>query len=765
MNTTLPVSKHSKLLFRLRCLNTQPTFYLLNRQLCTEPNPQPPSLPSEDDKSKITQAVQLLLETPHQEWSSSQPLQSLLFSSPSPSPRFIYKITRGLASSRQALNFFKHMQQNSPSLDPQFLSYPFQALLEEAGRDLDAGSRLSELYQASKEWKIPLTVNAAALFIRYFGRLKVVDESVIVFNELDPSLKNTYVRNVLIDVLLRDGRVEAALNVLDEMLQPSSEVPPNDITGDIIFYGLVKRDRKGSNLSDEDTIELVLKFGKHSVFPKTKWLTQMISSLCRNGKINQTWNFLHELLRLKAPLGTSPFNVLLTGLGRSGDVKKMNAVMAEMKESDIQPDVVTFGIIINQLCKLRRVDEAMDVLNRLGEGSDSDGVSVEADVIIYNTVIDGLCKVGRQEEGLLLMERMRSMKSLAPNTVTYNCLIDGFCKAGEIERGRELFDQMKQEGVSPNVVTLNTLVDGMCRHGRINSALEFFCDMQGNGLKGNAVTYTTLITAFCNVDNIIKGVDLFDQMLASGCSPDAIVYYSLISGLCKAGRMDDASNVLSKLKEAGFHPDIVCYNTLVSGFCRRNKLDKAYEIIKEMEEAGVKPDCVSYNTLIAYFCKIGDFALAQRVMKQMIMEGLVPTVTTYGALIHAYCLNGHIKEAMKLFNDMSSISKIPPNTIIYNILIESLCKNNDVEAALSVMDDMKAKRVKPNTTTYNAMFKGLKENSLLEDAFRLMDDMVENACNPDYITMEILTEWLPAVGESEKLKSFVQGYKVSTCTA
>ncbi|XWS32126.1 hypothetical protein CRYUN_Cryun23aG0134200 [Craigia yunnanensis] len=77
------------------------------------------------------------------------------------------------------------------------------------------------------------------------------------------------------------------------------------------------------------------------------------------------------------------------------------------------------------------------------------------------------------------------------------------------------------------------------------------------------------------------------------------------------------------------------------------------------------------------------------------------------------------------------------------------------------MDDMKAKGVKPNATTYNAMFKGLKENNLLEDAFRLMDDMIEHACNPDYITMEILTEWLSAVGESEKLKSFVQGYKGS----
>jgi hypothetical protein len=30
--------------------------------------------------------------------------------------------------------------------------------------------------------------------------------------------------------------------------------------------------------------------------------------------------------------------------------------------------------------------------------------------------------------------------------------------------------------------------------------------------------------------------------------------------------------------------------------------------------------------------------------------------------------------------------------------------------------------------------------------------MKEHACNPDYITMEILTGWLSAVGETEMLK-------------
>jgi pentatricopeptide repeat protein len=105
---------------------------------------------------------------------------------------------------------------------------------------------------------------------------------------------------------------------------------------------------------------------------------------------------------------------------------------------------------------------------------------------------------------------------------------------------------------------------------------------------------------------------------------------------------------------------------------------------------------------------------------------------------------------------------VPPNTVIYNILIDALRKNNNVERAVSLMDDMKVKGVRPNTTTYNAVLKGVRDNRMLDKGFELMDMMVEDACNPDYVTMEILTEWLSAIGEIEKLKLFVEGYQVSS---
>ncbi|CAK8538248.1 unnamed protein product [Lathyrus sativus] len=400
-----------------------------------------------------------------------------------------------------------------------------------------------------------------------------LDESLLHFNELDPSLKSTRICKELLMSLLKSGRTDDARHVLDQMLEPDSVFPPDHFVDEVVFGELVKRDRPGKGFADEEIVGLVTKLGERGVFPDTFKLTQMISKLCGKWKNSAAWELLHAVMKLGGTVEVASCNALLSGLGRERDIPKMNRLLAEMEERKINPSVITYGILINHLCKSRRIDEALQVFDKLRCKGGKNRIGVEPDVVLYNNLINGLCKVGREEDDLSLLEEMKTEKKNMPNTVTYNCLIDGFCKAGNIDKACQLFNLMNEEQVQPYVVTLNTLVDGMCKVRRVYSAVEFFNEMKGKGLKGNAVTYTALISAFCSVNNIDKAMQYFDEMLSSGCSPDAIVYYSLISGLTIAGRMDDASVVVSQLKRAGFRLDRACYNVLISGFCKKKKLE------------------------------------------------------------------------------------------------------------------------------------------------------------------------------------------------
>ncbi|XP_058102284.1 pentatricopeptide repeat-containing protein At3g61520, mitochondrial-like [Magnolia sinica] len=698
------------------------------------------------------------------EWNSEE-LQSLLSSAPF-TPSHLLQVIRGLGDSKIGLRFFEWTRNQSLLLSSEqgeAIHGPsaYRALFELASREQpNPHLRMLELLQKSREQGFSLTTDSASLLIHCFGRAGLASECVQVFEEIKPPLRKTRLYNNLLDVLFKLECTDKALTLASGMLRPDSKCQPNHVTGSIIFSTLLKRIPR--KVAEEVVVNLVLEMGKHKVFPDAFQFTQWVTRLCRSGNSSKAWDVLHAIEKMGGPVETPSFNALLTGLGRDKDFKRMNLLLAEMKDMCVQPNVVTFSILINHLCKSRQVDEALQVLDKMTRGGEPQTNSATAlpDIITFNTIIDGLCKVGRQEEGLALVDRMRTEYGCSPNTVTYNCLIDGFCKAGAIEKSQELFSQMMEDGVPLNVVTLNTIVNGMCKHGRISTALEFFSDMCSKGLKGNAVTYSTLIDAFLHANNVNKAVELFEEMVRGGLSPDSITYFILISGLSQAGRPEEACSIASSMQEAGFHLDVISYNNLISGLCRKNKLDKAHEMLEEMERAGIKPDVATFNTLIAALSKGGHFLTAHQVMGKMVEDGCKPSVVTYGALIHGYCKASNLNEALKIFRAMGAAG-VQPNAVIYTMLIDFLCKAGELDAALLLMDEMRVGGVPPSAATYNAMFKGLRDQNLLEKAFELMDQMTEQCCNPDYITMEILTEWLSAVGEMSRLRQFVHGSVVS----
>ncbi|KAJ7007739.1 hypothetical protein NC653_006691 [Populus alba x Populus x berolinensis] len=249
------------------------------------------------------------------------------------------------------------------------------------------------------------------------------------------------------------------------------------------YFRLLLKEKEMEGVLGEEIVNLVLKFGEHGGGGGSYLFVVDVSIDSR------AWDLSNELIKLGTVLESDTSNALLTGLARQDNFNRMNGLMAKMVEMDIQPNVVTFGILIYHTCKFRRVDAALEVLEKMSGGKESGGlsVSVESVVVIYNTLIDGLCKIGRQAEGLGLMERTRLQKGCSPDTITHNCLINGFCKAGEGQKGKELFDEMNKERVAPNVVTIDTLVGGMCRTWRVGRVVV---EARRRGLRGNAVAYS-----------------------------------------------------------------------------------------------------------------------------------------------------------------------------------------------------------------------------------------------------------------------------------
>ncbi|KAL9228898.1 hypothetical protein vseg_004428 [Gypsophila vaccaria] len=713
--------------------------------------------PSNSSSSlSLAPIIDILKSNDRESWTTNEDLLRVLHRLSSDN---VLELTRGLGSSSTALHFVEHLRANPQFGDGDAVSYAFQAVFELASREPGWEKRLSEVYSMAVAWGVGLNVDSVTHLIRCFSRGELIDKLMLVYDGLGPQMRNVRVRNAVIEGLLRNRLLGDALQVLDEMLDLNSEVLPDEDTMELVFSALFRGKEHGRWVSDDEVVEMVAKFGRRGLFPYSVRLTKWISSLCRSKRTHVAWRVLHGVMELGGPVEVASCNALLTGLNKAREFDKMNCLMKEMMDKGISPNAVTLGISINHLCKGMRVDEALNLFEKIRRGEISE--NIKPDAVMYNTLIDGLCKLGRVEEGLSMMRRMSSESECSPTTITFNCLIDGFCKAGDIDKAFELYEEMDKGEVEPSVVTVNILVSGLCRHGRAGGALKLYREMQEKGFDGNAVTYTTLISGFCGVNNIRKAMELLGEMKGK-CPIDAIVYYTLISGLSQAGLMDEVESVVTEMKSAGFCPDIGCYNVMINGFCQKNKLEKAHQLLKDMETYGLKPDSFTYNTLISYFSKIGDLKTSHTILRQMLKDRVLPTVVTIGVLVNAFCSVGQLDKAMKIFKETKNSTKIPPNTVIYNTLIDCHCRNKMVEGALSLFDEMLVKDVKPNANTFNALFKALCDENQLKKALKLMDKMTELGCSPDYITLEVLTQWLSAVGEAEKLRQFVEGHTVAS---
>ncbi|GKA32706.1 pentatricopeptide repeat-containing protein [Tanacetum coccineum] len=282
----------------------------------------------------------------------------------------ILKIAKQFTTSSKAFKFFNFI--NNPSSPTS--SFVFQTVLQLATREKDP-IFIDNLYQISKEMNVSLTPMSAIIIMKHLFRVKTVQECVKMYDGLNPDGKTVDVKNVLLDLLLKCDRFNDAHQLLDEMLQPDGKVLANEMTLNVVFPVLLRWD-----------------YGKEC--------DKFVDLLPRNDK---AWELLRDLMKF-GKVEAAPCNALLSGLGKERNYERINLLLKEMKENGIKPDIVTFGMLVNHLCKARRVDDALDMFKKMKEGTE--GIAVKPDVILYNTLIDGLCKVGRQEEGLELMKQM-----------------------------------------------------------------------------------------------------------------------------------------------------------------------------------------------------------------------------------------------------------------------------------------------------------------------------------------------------------------------
>ncbi|XP_075484207.1 uncharacterized protein LOC142524216 [Primulina tabacum] len=298
---------------------------------------------------------------------------------------------------------------------------------------------------------------------------------------------------------------------------------------------------------------------KNNGFPPSQVTTDVaVRTLCGCGREEHAIELVKDLSSHNVLPDTYTYNFLVRHLVKNRSLSTVNCFINDMREGfGIKPDLVTYTIMIDNVCNSKNLREALRLLGVLSEEG------YKPDCYVYNTIMKGYCMLSQGGEVMGVYKKMQE-EGVIPDRCTYNTLIYGLSKTGGVKEARKFLGVMAEMGHFPDEVTYTSLMNGMFRQGDALGALALLEEMETKGCIPNSCTYNTLLHGLCKARLLDKGVELYGMMKKGDIKLETGCYGAFLKALCRSGRVAEAYEVFDYAVESKSLKDFTAYSTLES---------------------------------------------------------------------------------------------------------------------------------------------------------------------------------------------------------
>ncbi|KHN34133.1 Pentatricopeptide repeat-containing protein, mitochondrial [Glycine soja] len=472
---------------------------------------------------------------------------------------------------------------------------------------------------------------------------------------------------------------------------------------------------------------------KNGIVPSVYTYTTSIDSFCKAGLIQRARNWFDEMLGDGCTPNVVTYTSLIHAYLKARKAFDANKLFEMMLLKGCKPNVVTYTALIDGYCKAGQIDKACQIDARMQgdiESSDKDMYFKLDDndcetpnIITYGALVDGLCKANRVKEARELLDTM-SIQGCEPNQIVYDALIDGFCKTGKLENAQEVFVKMSERGYSPNLYTYSSLINSLFKEKRLDLVLKVLSKMLENSCTPNVVIYTDMIDGLCKVGKTDEAYKLMLKMEEVGCYPNVITYTAMIDGFGKIGKIEQCLELYRNMCSKGCAPNFITYRVLINHCCSTGLLDEAHRLLDEMKQTYSPRHISSYHKIIEGFNR--EFITSIGLLDELSENESVPVESLFRILIDNFIKAGRLEVALNLLEEISSSSSLAvANKYLYTSLIESLSHASKVDKAFELYASMINNNVVPELSTFVHLIKGLARVGKWQEALQLSDSICQ----------------------------------------
>lgn len=329
-----------------------------------------------------------------------------------------------------------------------------------------------------------------------------------------------------------------------------------------------------------------------------------------------------ELSAMGASPSANTFGLYITTLKEStrtfDEASEAVKIFQQAQAAGVEPSSFLYNALIGKLGKARRIDDCMyyfaEMRNR----------DIRPTSVTYGTVVNALCRVSDERFAEELFEEMEGMPNYKPRPAPYNSLMQFFL-ATKRDRSKVLayYQRMVSKNIQPTSHTFKLLIDAHAtlEPPDMQSAEAVLGEIRRRGQNPEPVHYAALIHAKgCSLHDVEGARKIFDDVLSNRVvRPHACLYQALYEAMVANHQVGQSEEVLEHMSRHGVAMTPYIANTLIHGWTLEGDIAKAQAVYDLVGVTRREPS--TYEAMTRAFLAAGDRGKALEVVQEMATRG------------------------------------------------------------------------------------------------------------------------------------------------
>ncbi|PVH87435.1 hypothetical protein DL98DRAFT_405290 [Cadophora sp. DSE1049] len=351
-------------------------------------------------------------------------------------------------------------------------------------------------------------------------------------------------------------------------------------------------------------------------------LDAMVGACLTLGNRTLAAQYHQELLDMGAAPTANTFGLYITTLKEStktfDEATEAVKIFHRAKSEGVEPSSFLYNALIGKLGKARRIDDCLFYFAEMR------ALGIRPTSVTYGTIVNALCRVSDEKFAEELFEEMESMPNYKARPAPYNSLMQFFLTTKR-DKNKVLtyYERMKSKGIQPTNHTYKLLVDTHATLEPVNMpAAEAILDViRSTGQRPEAVHYSSLIHAKgCVLHDMDGAKAVFDSVMAdSSIRPQACLYQALFESMVANHRVVETEPILREMSQRGVDMTPYIANTLIHGWANELNIDRARSIFASVSREKREPS--TYEAMTRAYLAVEDRLSAKAVVQEMLGRG------------------------------------------------------------------------------------------------------------------------------------------------